>query len=537
MKILYFLLRQSPFLVGLAIVTAFASGISNASLIALINKALSNAEPTAAAQLGWSFAGLGLFSIITAVTSQVLLSYIHRQSVFDLQMHLSRQILKTPLRQLEEIGKANLLTVLIDDANEISRSLIPVLPLCTNIVVVTLCLAYLCWLSWGMFLGLLVFMILGTIPHKVLMKRGEEALKFAREKIVVLFEHFHALSDGIKELQLHNHRRTAFFYQLLEPTAAAMRHRYFMWNTFDILSNTWARFLMLFVIGLLIFALPTLIHINTQILTGYTVTFLYIRSMLLSIMSALPSISRANIAFQKIEALGLQLATQPTEKKSTSQADLNFSFKRLELMDVIHSYYREREENNFTLGPINLIFQPGELVFLIGGNGSGKTTLAKLLTGLYIPESGEIRLDGKPITDQSREWYREHFSVVFSDFYIFESLLGLDNPNLDEQAQNYLVQLELDHKVQVKDGILSTTALSGGQRKRLALLTAYLEARPFYLFDEWASNQDPLFKEVFYTQLLPELKAKGKAVIVISHDDKYFYLADRIIKLEQGKLT
>ena len=369
------------------------------------------------------------------------------------------------------------------------------------------------------------------------MKRGEEALKFAREKIVVLFEHFHALSDGIKELQLHNHRRTAFFYQLLEPTAAAMRHRYFMWNTFDILSNTWARFLMLFVIGLLIFALPTLIHINTQILTGYTVTFLYIRSMLLSIMSALPSISRANIAFQKIEALGLQLATQPTEKKSTSQADLNFSFKRLELVDVIHSYYREREENNFKLGPINLIFQPGELVFLIGGNGSGKTTLAKLLTGLYIPESGEILLDGKPITDQSREWYREHFSVVFSDFYIFESLLGLDNPNLDEQAQNYLVQLELDHKVQVKDGILSTTALSGGQRKRLALLTAYLEARPFYLFDEWASNQDPLFKEVFYTQLLPELKAKGKAVIVISHDDKYFYLADRIIKLEQGKLT
>jgi len=189
------------------------------------------------------------------------------------------------------------------------------------------------------------------------------------------------------------------------------------------------------------------------------------------------------------------------------------------------------------LGPINLVFQPGELVFLVGGNGSGKSTLAKLITGLYPPETGEIRLDGEPITDENRDDYRQLFSAVFSDFYLFESLLGLHTTNLDARAKAYLAELHLDHKVKVRNGDLSTTALSQGQRKRLALLTAYLEDRPFYVFDEWASDQDPLFKEIFYTQLLPELKARGKTALIITHDEKFFHLADRTIKLDYGRLV
>jgi len=184
-----------------------------------------------------------------------------------------------------------------------------------------------------------------------------------------------------------------------------------------------------------------------------------------------------------------------------------------------------------------LTLTPGELVFLVGGNGSGKSTLAKIITGLYPPEKGEVRLDGKLITDKSRDDYRQLFSAVFSDFYLFESLLGMKARDLDTQAREYLVELHLDHKVKVRHGQFSTTDLSHGQRKRLALLTAYLENRPFYLFDEWASDQDPHFKEIFYTQLLPELKARGKAVLVITHDDRYFHLADRVIKLDYGKVV
>lgn len=181
-------------------------------------------------------------------------------------------------------------------------------------------------------------------------------------------------------------------------------------------------------------------------------------------------------------------------------------------------------------------FHPGELIFIVGGNGSGKSTLAKLITGLYIPETGNVYLDDNLIDNHNLEWYRQQFSVVFSDFYLFDRFLGLDSNDLDIQTQKYLVQLQLDHKVKVNNGVLSTTDLSQGQRKRLALVTAYLEDRPIYMFDEWASDQDPVFKEIFYTQLLAELKNRGKTVLVISHDDQYFYLADRIVKLEYGQV-
>jgi putative ATP-binding cassette transporter len=189
-------------------------------------------------------------------------------------------------------------------------------------------------------------------------------------------------------------------------------------------------------------------------------------------------------------------------------------------------------EDSFVCGPVDLSFKPAELVFLVGGNGSGKTTLAKLLTGLYVPEAGEVRLNGTVVTGETREHYRQLFATVFADFYLFDSLLGLHVPELDEQARHYLTQLQLDHKVQVKDRKFSTTELSQGQRKRLALLTAYLEDRPFYIFDEWAADQDPHFKEIFYLQLLPELKAKGKTVLVISHDERYYHIADRVVRLD-----
>ncbi|MGH7968533.1 MAG: cyclic peptide export ABC transporter, partial [Limisphaerales bacterium] len=226
-----------------------------------------------------------------------------------------------------------------------------------------------------------------------------------------------------------------------------------------------------------------------------------------------------------------------TETCSFDQAESVASFERLDLKSVLHSYHVEQDDTQFVLGPVSLTFRPGELVFLVGGNGSGKSTLAKIIAGLYIPEAGEMRLDGKLVTDANRDEYRQLFSAVFSDFYLFEHLLGLERPDLDAQARGYLEQLHLNHKVRIRNGALSTTSVSQGQRKRLALLTAYLEDRPFYLFDEWAADQDPHFKSVFYTQLLPELKARGKTVLVISHDDRYFHVADRILKLDYGKLV
>jgi putative ATP-binding cassette transporter len=135
-----------------------------------------------------------------------------------------------------------------------------------------------------------------------------------------------------------------------------------------------------------------------------------------------------------------------------------------------------------------------------------------------------------------RDDYRQQFSAVFFDFYLFERLFGFEGKDVDAESQKYLDLLQLSHKLTIKDGHLSTVDLSQGQRKRVALLNAYLEDRPIYIFDEWAADQDPQFKQIFYYELVPELKSRGKTVIVISHDDRYYHLADRLIKLESGKI-
>src|SRR6185503_7336553 len=228
-------------------------------------------------------------------------------------------------------------------------------------------------------------------------------------------------------------------------------------------------------VGLLLFALPDLRDFDHQALTGYVLVLLYMTAPLSMILNVIPTLARANVALKKLDTLGLPLAGPAADELLLPSETPSRQWRCLEMLGVIVSYRREGDESSFVLGPIDLTFQRGELVFVIGGNGSGKTTLAKLITGLYAPEDGEIRVDGELVTEEKREVYRQHFSAIFADFYLFESLLGLDDPNLDFQAQEYLGKLQLDHKVQVNDGQFSTISLSHGQRKRLALLTACLE--------------------------------------------------------------
>lgn len=168
----------------------------------------------------------------------------------------------------------------------------------------------------------------------------------------------------------------------------------------------------------------------------------------------------------------------------------------------------------FVLGPVNLKIKRGEILFIVGENGCGKTTLIKLLLGLYVPQQGAILLDGQPVTAQSCDDYRQLFTTIFSDYFLFEDLIQGDEA-ITEDAEQYLRRLEVAHKVNIHDGKFSTTDLSTGQRKHLALLQAWTEKRPVLVFDEWAADQDPTFRRIFYNELLPSLKALGKTIHVV----------------------
>jgi putative ATP-binding cassette transporter len=535
MKLLTFLLRKSKSIVVLSILAGILSGAASAGLIVLINTALNHKESSAMI-LVWSFTGLCVLLPVMRFFAGVLLAKLGQRVIFDLRLHLCGRILSAPLRRLEEIGVPRLLASLTDDVLVISNTLTSIPLLCIHLAIVIGCLIYLVWLSWTVFLVVVILLALGVASIQLLERKARGFFKLAREEQDALFSHFRALTEGIKELKLHRRRREVLVSQLIQSTATSYQLQNVAGVTVYSAAGSWAQFLFFSLIGFLLFVLPTLTPIKAHIPTSYVLTLVYMMVPLEGIISMLPNLARANVALRKIMSLGLSLASRSTEDVSTPLPESQPSWKQLELVGVTHTYCQERDGSSFTLGPVDLTFSPGELVFLVGGNGSGKTTLAKLLTGLYIPETGEIRFDGQPVTDNNREHYRQNFSTIFSDFYLFESLLGLDKPELDAQAQDYLDLLQLAHKVQVKNGVLSTIELSHGQRKRLALLTAFLEDRPIYVFDEWAADQEPLFREVFYLRLLPELKARGKMVLVISHDDRYFHLADRIIKLDYGRL-
>ncbi|HEY9624736.1 MAG TPA: cyclic peptide export ABC transporter [Crinalium sp.] len=534
MDLIHFLLRSSWKMVAIAALTGFLSGISSAALIALTSYAIGHYSSTSIPLIIGGFIGLASLALLTSIISQVTLIRLSHKAVFKLRIHLIRQILSSQLSHLEQIGNPRLLATLTEDVQAITRAVYTLPLLCIDIAIVIGCLAYIIWLSW---IGaVLVFGLIGVavLTCYRFLFQGERFLARARDEEDHLFKHFRTATEGIKELKLHSERRQAFLTEDVETTAMNFRRYNVRGMTLFAIASSLGKLLFFFATGAILFVLPKVMTVNPQTVAGFILAFIYLIAPMENITNSFPFVFQSNIALRKIKGLGLSLSDRP--EISAHQAPVQSSWQTLELKNVVYPYQRDGEDTHFTLGPINLTIHAGELIFIVGGNGSGKSTFAKLLTGLYSPESGELWLDHQRIDDHTREWYRQHFSVVFADFYVFERLLGLDRTDLDQQAKTYIQKLQLDHKVTIDRGKLSTTALSQGQRKRLALLTAYLEDRPIYLFDEWAADQDPVFKDLFYSQFLPALKAKGKTVMIISHDDHYFHLADRLIKLDNGQI-
>ncbi|MEO0457167.1 MAG: cyclic peptide export ABC transporter [Cyanobacteria bacterium P01_A01_bin.114] len=540
MPLIVFLMQSSWRAVALALATGLFSGGCSAGLIALISRTV--AQDTApSGAIAAAFVSLGFIALLTAMISRILLVRFSQAAVFELQLRLSRQILATELKPLENLGLPRLLVMLTEDIQAVATAagVVPILVI--NVASAAGCMVYIFWLSWQVLALVLLITLVASLSCRWFLVRGRRWLSAAREQQDRLFQHFRTLIEGVKELKLHALGRQDFLKADLEHTAnQVQRYNRRGLSLFAVL-DSWGKFIYFFAVGLVLFALPRWMGISPETRFGYVLTFTYVLGPMESLVNKLPFLSRASIALNKIERLGLSLSRADgvdgvaIAPPASTQQSLT-KWHQLELKGVTHTYRTDQGDSEFTLGPVDLTVRPGELIFIIGGNGSGKSTLAKLLTGLYQPQSGSIWLDDRPVGPEQQEAYRQQFAVVFSDFYLFERLLGFDSSADDVLAQTYLQKLQLDHKVSINHGQFSTTALSQGQRKRLTLLTAYLENRPIYLFDEWAADQDPTFKDLFYTQFLPDLKAQDKAVFVISHDDHYFHLADRLIKLDYGQV-
>ena len=532
-QLLALLARHSRRTVAFAALTGIASGAANAVLLALANHALHAPRPWAMPLLVGAYVGLCLLLPVMRALSSYLVAGLGQQVVLGLRVELSRKIVAAPLRQVEAVGTNRLFAALTEDVAAIVQAVATLPLLMVHLTVVAGSLLYLGWLSPIALAGVAVLLVMGIVGYRVPLARGMGYQLRQREQADRLWADFGAVTGGVKELKLHAGRREAQVARL-EATGIAIRAFAVRSATLFSAAAGWGQMVIMGLVGTVVFVLPLVGPVRPETLTGYALVLLYLTSPLEVLLDAVPVFSRAQVAFAQVEKLGLSLDESTADAPALEPWP--HGWRRLELDGVTHRYRREGEDGDFVLGPITLALTPGEVVFLTGGNGSGKTTLAKVLVGLYAPDEGAVRLDGAAVVDASREAYLRHFSAVFADFHLFDSLLGLDGPELDARATRLLGRVELSHRVTVQGGRLSTTQVSQGQRKRLALLTALLEDRPIYLFDEWAADQDPVFKKLFYLELLPELKRRGKTVIAITHDDHYYGVADRVLKLDDGRL-
>jgi len=547
-----FVFRSARGTVVLMMVAGALAGLFSAGVLALVSRAVVHAD-NVSRWLIVGFIALAIGKIVSNAVAQLLLVRFSQATTLELSITLAAKILNAPYRVIEQRGTASILAVLTDDVGSLTWAVQTMPQLAMNLAVMIGCAVYLAWLSWPMFLGVLGVGIAGAFVYKVLHTRAFGRIHAAREARAQLFTHVRSLTSGLKELMMHRARRTSLLDDEIRPAADAYRLHNQAATTHYVIAESWVQTLYHGLVALVLFVFPLIAHPTPAALTGYVFAMLYMMAPMWNVIGALPTLARGQVALEKIEELGVSIdaasaaaraAGDATEATRAQLGDPRHG-DVVEMRDAVFTYDRldgaTETEHAFTLGPIDFHLAPGELVFVVGGNGSGKSTFVKVLTGLYTPHTGSIRIGNRDVTDAAREWYREHFSVVFADCFVFNKLLGLAADDLQATARRYLQLLQIDHKVTVRatdrGEEFSTIDLSTGQRKRLALVTAYLEDRPFYVFDEWAADQDPEYKRIFYEKLLPELRNRGKAVVVITHDDRYFHLGDRVVKLEDGKVV
>lgn len=521
-------------LVTVSIVLGMVGGLSITVLLATINNAL-NSEAGLTGNVVAAFAGLCLLALCCSILSDMSSNRVGQYIIRRLRLELGEKVLSAPIAQIERYRSHRLIPVLTHDIDTISDFAFVFAPLAISLTVTLGCLGYLAMLSWPMFLMMLVAIAIGCTAQFVAQNKGLKGFLEARDEEDNLQKHYRAIADGAKELRIHRPRRQRMFTQRIRESASLICRKQIESVNIFIVAKTFGSMLFFVVIGLALAMQAYWPDSNKAVMSGFVLVLLYMKGPLEQLIANLPIVSRAQIAFRRIAELSETFSSPEPHLLLDAPAKPAQAVQELELRDVRYAFPVVDGATPFALGPVNLKIRQGDIVFIVGENGCGKTTLIKLLLGLYEPQQGEIRLNDQAVTAQNRDDYRQLFTTIFADYYLFDDLVQGDG-DLPADAARYLERLEIAHKVSIRDGAFTTTDLSTGQRKRLALVNAWIEGRPVLVFDEWAADQDPTFRRIFYTELLPDLKRLGKTIIVISHDDRYFDVADQLVRMDSGKV-
>lgn len=536
MRLLKFLEKKSNDSYQQVLVIATISGMANSMLLGIVNhatEAVANDEDLTQYFLLYmvTFA-LFLYAQWYAFERAII---IIEEAIFNIRTSLAEKVKQVELSFMERMGSNKLYARLTQNDTLIAQSVPPLVSGFQMFALMMFSLIYLAYISPISFIITMIALVLGIMYFLSLSRFIKESLRGVRQKENVYFQSISHLVNGFKEVKM-NHKKGEDLSSRIATVAseahdikrAVGKHESRLWG--------FGRLFIYALLPILIFVVPNFVDEHAEDIFKISATLLFLIGPTTFIVNMIPLLNRVNMAIEDLFLLEAEMdeaiASSPGQSLNASTF---FEFNEIIIDNLVFNYPND-DGSAFSSGPFNEQIKRGELLFIIGGNGSGKSTFLKLLTGLYYPITGRITVDSTVITESSYSAYRELFSVIFTDFYLFDKFYGIADIDV-KKVEFWLEKMHMSHKVQFQEGGFTSTNLSTGQRKRLAFIAAMLEEKPILIIDEFAADQDPQFREYFYETLLPELISMGKTVIAVTHDDHYFHVADRVLKMDEGRFV
>lgn len=512
---------------------ALIPGVANALIVMIISEFVSGQIATK--YLLIFFALATYFYVVTIRLSKRKTAYLGSMVAQEFNSMLLRNVFRIPFQKYEKIQSGKIYTILNDDIGAIFYFSQVAIHIFTNMLTAAIIFIYLFsldLLNASVLVGSMAFIF---FLYSFLAGPLNNALLDARDKREGFTNLVTGLINGFKELVLHKVKRVEYNKDM-EKSNSILYKSQLNAAYIDINKTLLSEISFTVAVGVTCLVFPMIFEFEKQLITTFVIGTLFLWGPFNNMLAGIPGIINARIAWKRIQEF---LKNTGSENmlllENEDSVHVSPSVESLQVKDVCFDYKPDEDSNEITygIGPINFDVEQGDIVFIIGGNGSGKTTFLKTLIGLYPSDSGQILVNDEVVDAKT---LGEHYSVIYSDFYLFKKIYGINTERLS-QVYEWLDMFGLSDKVTIENGAYSTIDLSKGQRKRLAILKSYLEDRPIYFFDECAADLDPDFKDFFYNELLVKMRDEGKLLIVITHDDKYFDLANKVYKMEMGKIS
>jgi len=538
MRLIQFIEKETtkPYKQILLIVTI--AGIANSLLLGIINHATQavadNEDLTQYFLLYMITFALFLYGQWFAFERAIITI---EDAIYNVRIRLARKIQQVELPFMEEKGSNSLYARFTQSDTLISQAIPQITGAAQMSILLVFSFLYLAYISPLSFLISMVGIIIAAIVFLSRTRRIKNLLQEVQKKEVNYFKSISHLINGFKEIKINQQKAKDILENIATQSAEIESIKIEVGKQE---SRLWGhgRILVYTLLPILIFVVPSISEIHTDNIYKISSTILFITGPIAILINVMPVLNRVHLSIEELVQLEEEMDKAIASEEPLNNDHVFPGFETIKMKGVSFSYPDTCPDKglDFLAGPFNEYITRGELLFIIGGNGSGKSTFIKLLTGLYYPNKGDIYVDSSKVDKTNYLAYRNLFSAIFTDFHLFDKFYGVKNSNA-KKVDYWLEKMKMQDKVQYQDGGFTRTSLSTGQRKRLAFIAAMLEDRPVLVMDEFAADQDPQFRQYFYETILPELKAMGKTVIAVTHDDHYFHVADRVLKMDEGRMV